>query len=1318
MNRLCLAPRRGVILLVVLALLALFAVVGIAFVMYAQSKADAARIFREAETKTDSPTMAADIPPDILLAEFLRQFIYDLPDDQRGSQSALRGHSLARTMFGYNDAGNNTAAFNGVGRRHAAWWGGQDEYNLVNYVYFQTDGQMHDPEREGWRAPGGARGPFAGGFNPSYTYPDLNMMCLAAVDANGNVLIPSYHRSYTGIGPLDPANPNWGMGVNDPSLKYKSLRFRQFEMSPSFPLPGNGGDVKNLVGGPGGNDSVWLSLGYPVQTLPDGRKFVPLFAPLVIDLDNRININIHGNHRGQGLTHRSNQGFGPWSVSVSQILNANGSEWRNIFNGNGTVRGRYGNDNQPGSAGSSAPADRPAWFFGQFDFDGVDETGGNSPTQALQLPGNGNFSAFPTYPGGWGNASAAERSNHPMLFDIFSPAGDDRVFDDSNMMGLLRDASSTTDLLKSDLGKLCPTNFTAAGGRRRRLVTTRSFDLDHPAITPWIWDPTSAPYQLAAFNPNDPLTWAPRGGTFNFPTNYTAPPPNSEFDSGWRAASASRGRIDLNRDLAPYPPRNATGRITDMAAYDTATKDRQSLAREIFDRLRQVTGAADPASAVGPEKDAVRWLAQLAVNIVDFRDEDDYMTPFQWNPAGNEWVFGVEVPRLVLNEAYCEITNDPTDPGLPMGPAQNDYFVNFWVELHNPMNNPCRTDSSDDGSARLQVDPGNPNKYAAYTVVVAKGSLPNMRDHSNSLGDPDPTAVKLEVADYDFDMMKPPKMGVDINVVRASNGAFSGPDGDNQGFYLLGPVDVDFPIDDMNPPMTSPTPTLRVKETTIGGRRSAMMYKEVKNAIDFNNLPKHTILLRRLACPGLPPQNDPTQPNYNPYVTIDYIEDVPSFDGIKADDMGMHMPKIPVDQRRSVGRRQPYSAHRSEQRDQAPNPPLPGQPQHTFFRHNSIEGSPPVNPTAAGQTLIRPFDWLVHLNRQLVSPMELLEVCGFKPHELTQQFMVDVNNDKTLQPNERFLHRVPWFDEQRRVYRVFEFLECKTRSASVEVGGRIPGKININTIWDAETFRALCDPQQANSPSFDMTAVNNIFNRLRQLRNGTDNAPGTADDRPFRGLASAFVPPGDPQYPVGSGLDDTFLRPNSPGGGLSSPRLFENQSLPPGTHPYIRNQLLNKIYGNVTTRSNVFAVWVTVGFFEVIDDSTLPVRLGAEIGAATGQNIRHHMFAIVDRSALTIANTAPLTTATNGVPSRGFATVTPASMSNIDVGTILTVDSGANAETIIVLAVNGGSFTAKFEKTHSPGFPIYATMPGNPGPQPTWEPRDNNVVVPYYMIVD
>src|SRR5207244_9828349 len=102
------------------------------------------------------------------------------------------------------------------------------------------------------------------------------------------------------------------------------------------------------------------------------------------------------------------------------------------------------------------------------------------------------------------------------------------------------------------------------------------------------------------------------------------------------------------------------------------------------------------------------------------------------------------------------------------------------------------------------------------------------------------------------------------------------------------------------------------------------------------------------------------------------------------------------------------------------------------------------------------------------------------------------------------------------------------------------------------------------------------------------------------------------QNPFMTALPNTMLRlttaPNQ-----SGVRQLDLTDAPQGP---VQKELLTKLFNNFTTRSNVFAVWVTVGFFEVIDDSTRPVKLGAELGRAEGKNIRHRMFAIVDRTNL------------------------------------------------------------------------------------------------------
>src|SRR5262249_5340197 len=164
-----------------------------------------------------------------------------------------------------------------------------------------------------------------------------------------------------------------------------------------------------------------------------------------------------------------------------------------------------------------------------------------------------------------------------------------------------------------------------------------------------------------------------------------------------------------------------------------------------------------------------------------------------------------------------------------------------------------------------------------------------------------------------------------------------------------------------------------------------------------------------------------------------------------------------------------YAAHKSQWMPQNPQPVPANQPKNTFFRHNAVEaadpdpvtGQPP-SPATPGQTLKLPFDWLVHLDRPVVSPPELLQVSGFRPHELTQQFML--TNALTIpppppNPNERFAHRAPWYDQSARIYRMFEFWDAGHRYQGIgnTRDGRIPGKLNICTMWDPEPLLAVCD---------------------------------------------------------------------------------------------------------------------------------------------------------------------------------------------------------------------------------------------------------------------
>src|SRR5262249_34866102 len=217
--------------------------------------------------------------------------------------------------------------------------------------------------------------------------------------------------------------------------------------------------------------------------------------------------------------------------------------------------------------------------------------------------------------------------------------------------------------------------------RRRSLVTTLSMDVNRAGMSPWMWNP-DAPDALTnqivstQVQPRTPpivgdnliMSPAPWGNPATFPSPATfrgnAPlgnpiPPNSEFNipsppaapvgtgptayaqSNWRAATQAvrqiLGRIDLSRPLQPDPhPLNPANQRFDVDAatngpvytqFLAAQADRQTLASEIYRALRRLTGVqsidtTNPNFALTGPSDAElqprRWLAQLAVNIVDF----------------------------------------------------------------------------------------------------------------------------------------------------------------------------------------------------------------------------------------------------------------------------------------------------------------------------------------------------------------------------------------------------------------------------------------------------------------------------------------------------------------------------------------------------------------------------------------------------------------------------------------------------------------------------------------------------------------------------
>jgi len=920
--------RRAVILIVVLALLTVFAIVGITFVFYAQKNHSASVNFRE--SSQGGTVGGPDIDPSILFRWGVGQLLFDT-DDGSGVQSGLRGHSFARTMYGYNDQVLNIQPYNGTGRLHyiqpatAGVFANNDDYQLVNYTFFKTsgwpnppDGILRDPERIGTRTDPtnlNARGPYTGGFNASYTYPDLNSLFLGVSKADGTLLMPSFHRPWL-FGPLPGVDPTTGTPTNQNLTnalgKYMTLRPRpmdqllpgetglQYDQAsgqwlavnpttnttrPAFGYPSDaGGDVKNRSGAPrapdgSNNDSIWVDLGYPVVTAADGTKFKPLFAYYIEDLDNRINLNTAGNLMGVspsgGPGHSSNRGLGKWEVSLAQLLSSqrDTNEWRNLFVGNASTAGRYGRDGLPTKTGISAPSIYAPRFFAQVDSNGADETNSNAPTGRITLPTA--LSPFPTFPGGYDNGSSAALTNHAQLYDYFQPGGpvppntpplyDDTFFPATDMRKLMYSRGGGSEAMSSVVATLCPQNFTTADPtapdysanlRRRQMVTTLSMDVNRLGLAPWLFDRQNSGYAATQDN-------VPAGPATAFPpltARSGQVPSNSDFAADWRSKDALLEKINLDQPLPRYPHQyvDASGNrmlggnggngyngrydnpnavqapytLTDVQnQFQLAQSARQNLADAIYRRLLAVTGAPAPDptrmnSLTQPTDDELarlRWLGQLAVNIVDYIDEDEIVTPFNFyataynyfaiqqglpqaqqnlpvtsyaDSSGNNntneqvlkyWVFGTELPPVVLNEALVEYQ-------LPPGNANGNFEVQVWAELYSPF--PATVANAGTQQQDTQKIPlyhpavqGNnaPAGYSIYKIEIATTDTdvthpyrPLLNVRGNVAGTP--SAVRTS-ADFTTQTSPPTTR----TVGNANANASMAVDPASGGFFLVGP---------------------------------------------------------------------------------------------------------------------------------------------------------------------------------------------------------------------------------------------------------------------------------------------------------------------------------------------------------------------------------------------------------------------------------------------------------------------------------------------------------------------------------------------------
>jgi hypothetical protein len=166
------------------------------------------------------------------------------------------------------------------------------------------------------------------GMDEDYDACDLENWFLAIQSADGQVVVPSFHRPGILTGASAPLSVNafgynipndWTLNPPTPTSaggNPKILRPRLIDNSPLFPPdpstpdPATGKltyDIDN--DGDGVTDSVWLDLGYSIQRDPVGKLYKPLFAFMVIGLNGRLPLNTVGNLHARATADQANNGL-------------------------------------------------------------------------------------------------------------------------------------------------------------------------------------------------------------------------------------------------------------------------------------------------------------------------------------------------------------------------------------------------------------------------------------------------------------------------------------------------------------------------------------------------------------------------------------------------------------------------------------------------------------------------------------------------------------------------------------------------------------------------------------------------------------------------------------------------------------------------------------------------------------------------------------------------------------------------------------------------------------------------------------------------
>lgn len=304
-----------------------------------------------------------------------------------------------------------------------------------------------------------------------------------------------------------------------------------------------------------------------------------------------------------------------------------------------------------------------------------------------------------------------------------------------------------------------------------------------------------------------------------------------------------------------------------------------------------------------------------------------------------------------------------------------------------------------------------------------------------------------------------------------------------------------------------------------------------------------------------------------------------------------------------------------------------------------------------------PFAALTWNNRPYASHLELVNVPFTNSYRLTRLFDVADEQQNIYAPDSsaipgrevdqysgRFPHlfnffldppfpEVPAFSHlDAGLHRIFDFVEVPSRFLGTESyvnpdvfrtnqgltfnlaapfdtisNFRYPGKININTVLDPRVWDSLMSNYSTGGGGSAVT-----YSDWEESRNGNGGLPFSNPLRSPR--AANWVPLNGMRNFDQADCALFRKRPttNVPLFDYKSPSMHNNTQ----RAAYFRNACRQRLGNLVTGRSSVFAIWITIGYFEVDDTGSVIMadQGGRELGSDSGAVRRNRAFFIFDRS--------------------------------------------------------------------------------------------------------